>query len=119
MRYGRPSIATALERLTAAGIDRVLALSMYPQHASATIGSRLERLFEELQARRTVPAVRIVPPYFDDPLYLEAIAASRASHLTVSAGRRITSLLAFTGCPGGTLTAEIPMCGNARRRWRC
>ena len=81
MRYGRPSIATALERLTAAGIDRVLALSMYPQYASATIGSSLERLFEELQARRTVPAVRIVPPYFDDTLYLDAIAVSARESL--------------------------------------
>ena len=55
MRYGRPSIATAVDELIAAGCDRLIALPMYPQYAGATTGSSLERLFKILGGRRVVP----------------------------------------------------------------
>lgn len=75
MRYGNPSMASALEALTAAGCDRILAFPMYPQYASATTGSSLEELARLIAPRRVVPSIRIVPPYFDDPLYLGALEA--------------------------------------------
>ncbi len=64
MRYGRPSIAAAVDELVGAGCDRLVALPMYPQYASATTGSSLERVFEVLGRRRVVPSVRTVPPVF-------------------------------------------------------
>jgi len=76
MRYGRPSIAAAVDELVADGCDRILALPMYPQYASATMGSSLQRLFEVAGTRRVVPSVRVVPPYFDAPEYIAALAAS-------------------------------------------
>ena len=75
MRYGEPSIATALQQLTSAGVDRLLAFPMYPQYAGATTGSSLQELFEQLETLRVVPAVRVVPPYYDDPSYIRALAA--------------------------------------------
>lgn len=74
MRYGHPSIAFAVDDLLASGCDRLLAFPMYPQYASATTGSSLEALFDEIGARRVVPAVRVVPPYYDDAAYVHALA---------------------------------------------
>jgi len=75
MRYGRPSIASALDDLLASGVNHVLAFPMYPQYAGATTGSSLQRVFEESGRRRVVPNLRVVPPYFDDGGYINALAA--------------------------------------------
>jgi protoporphyrin/coproporphyrin ferrochelatase len=75
MRYGRPSIRTALAELSGAGIDRILAFPMYPQYAGATTGSSLERLFQEAAGLRVVPSIRVVPPYYEDAGYIGALAA--------------------------------------------
>lgn len=76
MRYGNPSIAAAVDELVDAGCDRIVALPMYPQYSSATTGSSVEQLFTVLGAKRVVPALRTVPPYFDSPEYIAALAAS-------------------------------------------
>jgi ferrochelatase len=76
MRYGRPSIASAVDQLVADGCDRLVALPMYPQYASATTGSSLERLFDVVGRQRVVPSVRTVAPYFDASEYITALAAS-------------------------------------------
>src|SRR5262245_15018398 len=51
MRYGQPSIAAAVDELVSAGCDRLVAFPMYPQYASATTGSSLERLFDVVGSR--------------------------------------------------------------------
>lgn len=76
MRYGKPSIESAIDALTAAGCDRILAFPMYPQYASATTGSSLEEVFRVVSPRRVVPSVRVVPPYFADPGYIDALVDS-------------------------------------------
>ena len=95
MRYGNPSIASALDRLSAEGVDRVLAFPMYPQYAGATTGSSLEKLFAEAGKRRVVLSVRIVPPYYADSHYIAALAA-----LVKQAGLATDRLLlSFHGLP--------------------
>lgn len=76
MRYGRPSIASAVAELTKAGCERLIAVPMYPQYASATTGSSVHHLFDCLRQQRVVPAVRVMPPYHDAPEYIDALAAS-------------------------------------------
>jgi ferrochelatase len=76
MRYGNPSTEAALCRLESRGCDRILALPMYPQYASATSGSSIEEVCRRLIRRRVVPALRVVPPYPDDPAYIDALVAS-------------------------------------------
>jgi ferrochelatase len=76
MRYGRPSIDEALGRLIDDGCERIVAVPMYPQYAGATTGSSLERLFIAAARRRVVPSVRVVPPYYDDPAYISALACA-------------------------------------------
>src|SRR5262245_32331594 len=86
MRYGQPSIETALSALAAENnLDRVLAFPMYPQYAGATTGSSLERLFALVQTRRVVPSIRVVPPYYADTHYIDALAAvTRESAATLA-----------------------------------
>lgn len=99
MRYGRPSIAEAVEALTGSGVDRILAFPMYPQYASATTGSSLEQLFRDLEKLRVVPSIRIVPPYFDHPAYIDALAAVTRISLAQWPQPPTRLLLSFHGLP--------------------
>ena len=99
MRYGEPSIASAVEALTSQGVDRLLALPMYPQYASATTGSSLDRLFAVARSRRVVPSIRVVPPYFADPGYIAAMAAVARESVSTLAEPPNLCLLSFHGLP--------------------
>lgn len=76
MRYGEPSIASALQQLAGEGCGRVLVFPLYPQYASATTGSILEATFRVLASFRWVPELRSVGSYHDHPGYIRALAAS-------------------------------------------
>jgi ferrochelatase len=80
MRYGAPPIAERLNALQAAGCDRILVIPLYPQYCAASTATVGDKAFEALQSMRWQPAVRIAPPYYDDPVYIDALARSvRAS----------------------------------------
>ena len=97
MRYGEPSIATALSTLAADGIDRILAFPMYPQYAGATTGSSLERLFALTQTARVVPSIRVVPPYYADAHYINALATVTRESVGALAEPPDQCLLSFHG----------------------
>jgi ferrochelatase len=75
MRYQRPSIAHALERLRAAAADRIVVFPLFPQYSSAAWGSAVEKVFVEASRLWNVPALEVVPPFFDHPAFLDASAA--------------------------------------------
>lgn len=72
MRYGNPSIDEALMELSDARADRLVVLPMYPQYSAASTGTACDRLFQALERRRFMPAIRVVPPFFDHPVYIRA-----------------------------------------------
>ena len=76
MRYGNPSLKAALDRLHAQGCDRILLVPLYPQYAAATTATACDKTFEALMTMRWQPALRVAPPYHDDPVYIAALAAS-------------------------------------------
>jgi ferrochelatase len=76
MRYGNPSIGTALEGLRGRGMGHLLVLPLYPQYASPTIGSTFDAVAAELRTWRWVPELRIVGGYHDHGPYLEAVTQS-------------------------------------------
>jgi ferrochelatase len=76
MRYGSPSIGSAVQELRDWGADRVLLFPLYPQYAGATTGSTCDEVFRQLSLLRVVPALRVVPPYFAHGAYIEALAQS-------------------------------------------
>jgi protoporphyrin/coproporphyrin ferrochelatase len=76
MRYGLPSIRARIEALQADGCDRILVVPLYPQYCAASSATVADEVFRGLMAMRWQPAVRIAPPYYDDPVYIEALARS-------------------------------------------
>jgi len=74
MRYGNPSIASALTRLDEACVDRVVVLPLYPQYAMSSTGTALAALYEDAAARAIVPPLQVVPDFYEHPGYLDAAA---------------------------------------------
>jgi protoporphyrin/coproporphyrin ferrochelatase len=81
MRYGNPSTESVAQRLVAQGCDRLLILPLYPQYSATTTATANDKLFAALAKMRRQPAVRSVPAYYDDPVYVDAIARSIETHL--------------------------------------
>jgi ferrochelatase len=81
MRYGRPSIEAVTNGLIAQGCDRILMLPLYPQYSAATTATVNDKFFEALMKLRVQPAIRVVPPYYDEAAYIEALARSIEQHL--------------------------------------
>jgi len=76
MRYGNPSIAARLKALMAQGCDRILVAPLYPQYAAATTATVFDEVARVLAKMRWQPSLRILPPYYDAPAYIVAIAES-------------------------------------------
>jgi ferrochelatase len=76
MRYGNPPLAQRLRALKEGGCDRILVVPLYPQYAAATTGTVIDKLGEALRDMRWQPAIRTLPPYYDHPAYIEALARS-------------------------------------------
>ncbi len=81
MRYGNPSMESVMTRLREQGCERILCFPLYPQYAAATTASVNDKLFQNLLKIRYMPAVRTVPQYHDEPVYIEALAQSIEQHL--------------------------------------
>ena len=82
MRYGNPSIASALDKLRGAHCEKILVLPLYPQYAASTTASTLDAVNAYFSAARRVPALRFVDSFHDDRGYIRA----RKQGLDVHAG---------------------------------
>ena len=74
MRYGKPSIPDALDRLQAAGCEQIVVFALYPQFASSSTGSTLERVYDAAKSRWNVPLFQVVPAFYDEPEFISAYA---------------------------------------------
>jgi ferrochelatase len=81
MRYGEPSVASRLDALKEAGCERVLVFPLYPQYSAPTTATVNDVAFDALKRMRWQPALRTVPPYHDEPVYIDALAESIEAHL--------------------------------------
>jgi ferrochelatase len=108
MRYGQPPIAERLQALKSAGCDRVLLFPLYPQYSASTTATALDAAFNALKKMRWQPAIRSVPPYFDHPLYVEAIGNSLTAHIDTLGWTPDLILASFHGVPKSYLLAGDP-----------
>jgi ferrochelatase len=99
MRYGNPSTRSVAERLVAAGCDRVLTFPLYPQYSATTTATANDQLFRALMKLRRAPAVRTVPPYYAEPVYIDALAASIERHLAALDFEPEVVLTSYHGIP--------------------
>lgn len=99
MRYGSPSIAGAVEKLREQGCDRILSFPLYPQYSATTTATANDQLFRALMALRAAPAVRTVPPYYDEPVYIDALARSLTNAMAKLPFEPERVLASFHGIP--------------------
>lgn len=99
MQVGNPPVAAVVNEMIQAGVERLLVLPMYPQYSATTTASATDVLFHALQQERRVPALRIVPPYYDHPAYLDAVTRLIQDDLARLPWRPDHYVLSFHGIP--------------------
>lgn len=99
MRYGSPSIEEQLGALLKDGSRRVLVWPLYPQYSASTTASVVDELARCLARLRVQPSLRVVPPYFCEPSYIEALAATTRRSLDALSWEPELLLISFHGLP--------------------
>lgn len=108
MRYGNPGIAAAIANMVEEGCTRILVAPLYPQYCAATTATANDAVFAVLASIREQPALRTLPPYYDDPLYIDAVAANLTRQLGMLDFEPERLLLSFHGMPQRTLELGDP-----------
>jgi ferrochelatase len=108
MRYANPSTGSRIEALKARGCDRILLVPLYPQYAAATSATACDEAFRTLMRMRWQPALRVAPSYHDDPVYIEALAASMRRHLAALDFEPEVIIATFHGMPHAYLERGDP-----------
>ncbi|WP_439532957.1 ferrochelatase [Polymorphobacter sp.] len=118
MRYGSRNIPERLKVLMDAGCDRILVAPLYPQYSAATNASVVDAANAALASWRWQPALRTLPPYYDNADHIEALATSIREGL---AGLDFTPdliLTSFHGMPQRTLDEGDPYHCQCRKTGR-
>jgi protoporphyrin/coproporphyrin ferrochelatase len=99
MMVGNPGVGKVVNDMIKDGVDRIIALPMFPQYSATTTASATDSLFKALMKVRRVPAVRVVPPYPDHPAYLDALAATVQDDLATLGWEPEHFVISFHGIP--------------------
>lgn len=118
MRYGNPSIPAQLKALMQEGCDRILLAPLYPQYCAATTATVVDKAAEVLGQMRWQPALRTLPPYYDDPVHIDALAADLSRQLATLSFDPEVLLLSFHGMPQRTLELGDPYHCHCRKTAR-
>ena len=107
MRYGRPSIAEALDKLREARCEKIVVLPLFPQYASSTTGSAFDAVGDYFARTRRVPALRFVDTYHSDAGYIRALAGTVNTYWQRN-GRPDRLVMSFHGVPRRALSLGDP-----------
>ncbi len=121
MRYGNPSIPSVLNEMFAQGCWKILCVPLYPQYASSTTGSVVDKIGDTLKAMRWQPTIRVSPPFYDDPQYIAHLAASVKRQLDALPEPPEVLVASFHGVPKEYLLKGDPyhcMCQKSARLLR-
>ncbi len=115
MQVGNPPLAKTVTEMIENGIDRIIALPMYPQYSATTTASATDALFKCLLEQRRVPALRIVPPYYQHPAYLDAMTRVITDELAKLPWKPDHHVLSFHGIPKRYAKAGDPYATHVKR----
>jgi protoporphyrin/coproporphyrin ferrochelatase len=118
MRYGEPAIAKQLAAMKADGCERILIAPLYPQYSGATTATVQDEAFRALAEMRWQPSLRTLPPYHDDPLYIDALKSSLEGSLAKLDFTPDVILTSFHGMPERTLMLGDPYHCQCRKTAR-
>ena len=99
MRYGNPSTASTVRRMVEAGCRRILFFPLYPHYAGATSATANDQFFRALMAEKWQPVARVVPPYFEAPAYIDALAQSIERAYAAAEARPEKLICSYHGVP--------------------
>ncbi|QNQ63934.1 ferrochelatase [Brucella sp. 6810] len=99
MRYGQPSIESITDRLLQQGCERIVIFPLYPQYSATTTATVNDKFFEALMKKRFMPAIRTVPSYETEPVYIDALARSVEKHLATLSFKPEVILTSYHGIP--------------------
>jgi ferrochelatase len=108
MRYGAPAIGERIDALMAAGCGRILLAPLYPQYCGATTASANDAAFAHVAGLRHQPALRTLPPYYDDPSYIAALKKSVQTALAALAFEPQALVASFHSMPERTRALGDP-----------
>jgi protoporphyrin/coproporphyrin ferrochelatase len=108
MRYGRPSIASQLDALRAAGATRILVITAYPQYSSTSTASVVDAVCAWAVAQRAIPELRFVNTYHADDGYVEALVRRIERHWREQVGPPDHLVMSFHGVPERTIALGDP-----------
>lgn len=108
MRYGEPTIQDKLTALKEQGCDRILLAPLYPQYCAATTATVVDKASDWLREQRWQPSLRTLPPYHDDPLYIDALAQDIERQLAALDFVPELLVTSFHGMPARTLALGDP-----------
>lgn len=108
MRYGNPSIESQITKLKEAGCTRIFLAPMYPQYSGATTATVHDKAYEIFTKMRWQPAVRTLPPYYDDPIHINALQYSVEQGLAKLEFTPDEIVISFHGMPESTLHKGDP-----------
>ena len=97
MRYGRPNVASALRRLAAAGVTRLVMLPLFPQHAASSSGSAIEHVREEIERVVELAEPAVLGAFYADPVFVGALWEASRERLRAFDPDHV--LLSFHGVP--------------------
>jgi ferrochelatase len=117
MRYGNPSIPSALDALKAEGATRILILPLYPQYSGTTTASVFDAVYDWGRTQRHIPELRFVNRYHDDAAYIDALAQRIEAHWRGN-GRGEKLVMSFHGVPERTLHLGDPYHCESRKTAR-
>lgn len=99
MRYGNPSTESRVRAMVEAGCEKILFFPLYPHYAGATSATANDEFFRAMMKEKRQPAVRTVPEYYDNPLYIDALAQSVERTMPSSSTGLTCWWPRTTGCP--------------------
>ncbi|CUW45591.1 ferrochelatase [Brucella vulpis] len=99
MRYGQPSIESITDRLLQQGCERIVIFPLYPQYSATTTATVNDKFFEALMKKRFMPAIRTVPSYETELVYIDALARSVEKHLATLSFKPEVILTSYHGIP--------------------
>ncbi|HLH89187.1 MAG TPA: ferrochelatase [Xanthobacteraceae bacterium] len=112
MRYGEPAMASRLKALAERGCDRILVVPLYPQYAAPTTATVCDEAFRALMKMRRQPALRVAPPWFDDPVYIHALTSTLENELARLPFRPDVILASYHGMPKAYVDKGDPYYGQ-------
>lgn len=118
MRYGEPAIQSTLAEMKKSGCERILIAPLYPQYSGATTATVIDDAFSGLAEMRWQPAIRTLPPYYDDAAYIDALAAHLESELAALDFVPDAIVASFHGMPERTLHLGDPYHCHCRKTAR-